>query len=229
VSSFVTRQNVGSSGLLSSIHTTTTSNGDTVQTVHLNNAGWISILLAIIIVPLAGSAISLVVADNYLGRTPGVGVALRTAAGRLLPVLAASLVVHLLEGFGFILLVLPGLLAMALSVSVVPAIVIEHLGPVRGIRRSWGLNRRRLWGILGIALLTGLVFTVCASIVAVPLDLAGNALGRQGGWVLLFLGSVVGSVFSVALSAIVATLVYFDGRIRNEGFDLELTVRRLRQ
>ena len=44
---------------------------------------------------------------------------------------------------------------------------------------------------------------------------------------LVFLGGVLSSVFSVALSAIVATLIYLDGRIRNEGFDLEVLASRL--
>jgi hypothetical protein len=155
------------------------------------------------------------------------GEALRAAGRRYFPLLFAWILVHLMEVLGLLFFILPGLLVMSLSVAVVPAIVMERLGPVKGIRRSWGLDRRRLWGILGIALLTGGVFLVVDGVVGVPFEIAGFLVGLHWGWILLFIGRVLSSVITLPLGTIVATLVYFDGRIRNEGFDLQILSYRL--
>ncbi|HWG72636.1 MAG TPA: hypothetical protein VG184_01135 [Acidimicrobiales bacterium] len=215
--SVVTVFNNASDGIQTPIQT----NG--AQTV----ASSISSIASFLILPFAAGAISRVVAGCYLGIDVSARDALKAAGRRWWALLLAWLLVHLIEGLGLILVVLPGLLVMALSVSVAPAIVMERLGPIKGIRRSWRLDRRRVWGIIGIAVLTGLVFSITAGVVSVPLELIAFAIGLQWGWILLFAASVVSSLISLPLNAIVATLVYFDGRIRNEGFDLQTLSLRL--
>jgi hypothetical protein len=190
-------------------------------------ASSISSLISLLVLPFAAGAISKLVAGSYLGEEIGVREALGSALRRWWALLLAWILVHLLEGVATIALILPGLLVMSLCVAVSPAIVLERLGPIRGIRRSWRLDRRRMWGILGICLMTGLIFSITASIVVVPLEAAAFAMGLHWGWILLFVAGVVSSLVSIPLNAIVATLVYFDGRIRNEGFDLQAMSHRL--
>ena len=48
-----------------------------------------------------------------------------------------------------------------------PAIVVEGLGPVAGLRRSARLLRPRLWPVLGIAVLTYLVAALVGVLAAV--------------------------------------------------------------
>lgn len=187
----------------------------------------ITALISFLILPFAAGAISKVVAASYLGETVSAGQALGSAARRWWALLLAWFFVHLLEILAGIALILPGLLIMALYVSVAPAIVTERLGPFRGMRRSWRLNRPRMWGILGICIVSGLIFSVTADVVSVPLEIGAFAVGLHWGWILLFAGGVVASLVSIPLNAIVATLVYFDGQIRNEGFDLRTMSYRL--
>jgi hypothetical protein len=204
------------------------ANGVPTQTNNSRSAAsTISTIATILLVPFAAGAISKLVADSYLGIATSPGEALRAAGRRYFPLLFAWILVHLMEVLGLLFFILPGLLVMSLSVAVVPAIVMERLGPVKGIRRSWGLDRRRLWGILGIALLTGGVFLVVDGVVGVPFEIAGFLVGLHWGWILLFIGRVLSSVITLPLGTIVATLVYFDGRIRNEGFDLQILSYRL--
>lgn len=185
----------------------------------------VAVLVGLVALPWAGGAISRVVAASYLGGREMPGTALRATLGRALPLLGASILVHLLEVVGLVLVIVPGLMFMALSVCVAPAIVIEGLGPVRGMRRSWALNRPRLWRVMGIAILSGLVVTVVGSVFGTPLRLAAQGVGSQWGWILLFLGSLLSSLVTLSLNSIIATLIYFDGRIRQEGFDLQVLAR----
>jgi len=227
ISALATRNAFNGTSFLNVFHNAAHGVQTTQTSVSTNSLTAITALLSWIVLPFAAGAISILVAGSYTGTEVTAGRALRAAGRRWLPLLVATIVVHLLEVIGVFLLVLPGFLVMSLSVAVSPAIVVERLGPLRGIRRSWQLDRHRLWGILGIALLTGLIFTIAGGIVSTPLELIGFAVGLHWGWVLVFLASVLSSVFSVALSAIVATLIYFDGRIRTEGFDLEVLAGRL--
>ncbi|MDQ1402447.1 MAG: hypothetical protein QOG03_763, partial [Actinomycetota bacterium] len=41
-------------------------------------------------------------------------------------------------------------------------------------------------------------------------------------WLLIGLGSGLATLLTVPIVAVVATLVYFDARIRTEGFDLQM-------
>jgi hypothetical protein len=184
-------------------------------------------LISLIALPYAGGAISRVVSTSYMGGVERPGPALRATLGRWWALLAASVLVHLVEVIGFVLLILPGLIFMALYVCVAPAIVIEGLGPIRGMRRSWSLNRHRKWRVLGIALLSGIMVTFIGSVLAGPLQIAAIGVGLRWGWILLFIGSMLGQLVTISLNAIIATLLYFDGRIRQEGFDLQILARRI--
>src|SRR5579864_8775342 len=108
-------------------------------------------------VAVAGGAISHVVGAGFVGRDEPAGAGLRAAGSRCLALIAAAIVVHLAELAGFAAVILPGLLVTAASVAVSPAVVIEGLGPIAGVRRSWRLISPRLWPTAGGVILTGIV------------------------------------------------------------------------
>src|SRR5947209_16654462 len=97
--------------------------------------GGVVALVSLLVAPFVAGAISKVVAASYLGGEETVGSALRATGRRTWPLFAAWVLVHLLEGFGALFCILPGLIFMALFVAVAPAIGIEQLGPIRGMRR----------------------------------------------------------------------------------------------
>jgi hypothetical protein len=172
---------------------------------------------------LAGGAISRVVGATYFGRDMPASDGLRTAVRRGVPLILAAVLVHILEAAGFLFFLLPGLIVMAVSVAVSPAIAIEELGPMAGIRRSWKLMSPRLWPTIGTLLLTGIVASVLGySVGLLPLAvLALVGLGHWG-WLLLAMGNTLSVFVSWSLAGSVATLFYFDARLRQEGLDLQI-------
>lgn len=215
-------------------------------------AGALAGLAQFLVLPFVTGAVARVVGGSYLGETISVGPALRAALGRWWSLLSAWVLVHLVEfavaivGFvivavgaatgsgavvaiGVILLLLGllgALFVMPLFVAVAPAIVMEDIGAVRAMRRSARLMRRRYWPYLGTALLTGLLASVVTyAMTAIPMILA-FAIG-SGAWLLLALGSVLANLVALPFVAIVATLMYFDGRIRTEAFDLTVVADEL--
>jgi hypothetical protein len=124
--------------------------------------------------------------------------------------------------------------SIMLSLSA-PAVVLERLGPVRALKRSWRLASRSFWRLLGIYLLTGLVVLVASFILELPFGIvravtggAATGLGgvAAGGAVVAVIIGAVGSIVAGAvtrpISAGVTVLLYLDMRMRKEGLDLVL-------
>ncbi|MBW3562665.1 MAG: DUF4129 domain-containing protein [Actinobacteria bacterium] len=218
--------------------------------------GMLAGLAQFLVLPFVTGAVARVVGGSYLGETIPVGTALKAALGRWWSLFSAWILVHLAEfagvlvGFALlvtgavvgggvgggaalvvgVILVLLGFVGavfvMPFFVAVAPAIVLEDLGAVGAMRRSAGLMRPRYWPYLGTAVLTGLLATVVSyALMAVPMGLA-FAVG-SGAWLLLAVGSVLANVVALPFVAIVATLMYFDGRIRTEAFDLTVVADEL--
>jgi MFS family permease len=239
IGDFISDPSVGSDGRAS-----TGTGTDPVATV-------VAFAVTVLVLPFVAGAVSRVVAASYLGDEVSVGEALRAAGHRWWSLVSSWVLVHLFEGLVWIaavavaialavggalgwapilLLVLLGLagipwavVAMAWCVAVAPAIVVEDLGPVAGMRRSIRLLRPRTWSTVAVALVGGFLASVLGQVLGVIPQSIGLAIGGdRGGWVLLAVGGVLTSLVTTPLVAIISTLVYFDGRIRREGFDLEV-------
>ncbi len=178
---------------------------------------------------ISGSVVAGVVAKavsaTYLGTQLTAGQALR-ATVRFFPALVvARALVWLTEAVGLLGCFVGALAVMGLWVVTAPAIVVEGLGPIKGMRRSLQLCTGRYWPVLGIALLSGVVTFVLSNIVAAGPTAIAGFIGYRWGFPFLAIGNTASAVLVEPLSAIVATLVYFDLRIRQEGFDLQVMAR----
>lgn len=112
-----------------------------------------------------------------------------------------------------------------------PALVLERLGVLAAIRRSFALSSRQFWRILGITILTALVVGVVGQVAGFPFALAGGigpALLSDGATAALvmvfstYLSEIVIGVVTTPFTSAVVALQYIDQRIRKEGYDVEL-------
>ena len=225
IAAFAQRTAYGGGSIVTFINnsSTTQSRSDGASTV----AVLVSAGATLFVLPFVAGAVSRVVAASYLGGQLTPGPALRVVGRRWWALVVAWLLVHVVELVAGVFCVFPGLLAMALFVATAPAIAIEELGPIRGMRRSASLVRPRLFPVLGIALLAGLMANVLGSVLGFVPQTVAFVIGLRWGWILLAAGSSLSAIATTPFVAIVATLLYFDGRIRNEGLDLELIAAHL--
>lgn len=119
-----------------------------------------------------------------------------------------------------------------------PALVLEDLGVVSAIRRSWKLTFGRFWRIVGVRTVAGLIAGVAQQAISIGVRLLGTALGlgvvstttgpaSRATVTIVTLGmtlaaSLIAGLLTQPFMAAVATLLYTDARIRGEGFDLTL-------
>ena len=112
--------------------------------------------------------------------------------------------------------------------SFAPAlIVLERLGVVEAITRSFALVRNSFWRVLGIRVLTWIVAYLIAGAIGAPFNFVGHLLTGSSGPLFVGLtvgaiGSAIGRIVTSPFSAGVDVLLYTDRRIRAEAFDLVL-------
>ena len=183
-------------------------------------------VIGLLSAPFVAGAISRIVSASYAGGEEAPQDALRATFRRSWALLASFVLVHLLELVGFVLCVLPGLAVMTMFVMVAPAIVIEGLGPIQGMRRSWRLAKGRFWATLGIALLAGMLSGLVSNALSVPFLIIGIPFGDFA-WIPTAIGGILAALVARPIVAVVATLQYYDGRIRTEGYDLQVIAANL--
>jgi hypothetical protein len=140
--------------------------------------------------------------------------------------LAAVLLTMLLVGVLLLALLLMSLLLVRF-VFTVQAVVLEDMGPIAALGRSWTLMRGSFWRVLGIIVL---IYILIQIITLLPSALLGGVIGAVFSELDQFmlqqsLSQLVGysiQIFVLPLQLIGYTLLYYDVRVRKEGFDIEL-------
>lgn len=101
------------------------------------------------------------------------------------------------------------------------AVVLEGLGPVDAMKRSWSLSKGSFWRILGRILLMGIVTTLITSvlgaIVGAILGVGANAADSLG--LLVAFSAFVSALLSAVVIPVQSsfyTLMYLDERMRKE-------------
>ena len=172
---------------------------------------------------LAIAACFKVISAAYLGEQAGVAESLRYALGRLLPLIIAYFLVVIIVVLGLLALIIPGIwLAVKLSM-VFPAVVFEREGPFGAIGRSWSLTSGNWWRVFATLLVVFLITTVLQLVLSgVVVGLFGAGASELAVAIVLTLVNLLTLAVTYPLWASVTSVVYYDLRVRNEGFDLQL-------
>jgi hypothetical protein len=179
-----------------------------------------------VVLPFVCAAACRVVMASYFGGQLKGKDALSATFKHAPALLAATLMVHLAEVIGLVGLLVGSLFLMPLFMMTAPAISLEDLGPVAGIRRSVTLAERRYWPTLAMALASGGLALFLNWVIGLVPNTVALFIGLRWGWLIIGATSVVQSVVSVSLITIVTTLVYLDARMRQEGLDLQVLAAR---
>ena len=192
--------------------------------VALLTPGLIDALLALasgFLYMLASGAAVHAVAQHYLGQPVDVRQCFRRAWHRVLSMAVVTVVIVLaLLGSVVLMIVVVGIplffFLLVIWFFAVEAIMIEDRRLLAALRRSRDLVRGSWWRIFGIGIVFVLVILVLSVAVAVPTGILLISNPAIGGLLSIAAGILV---FPVAL--IGRTLVYFDLRVRKEGYNLD--------
>ncbi|PYS38057.1 MAG: hypothetical protein DMG14_19105 [Acidobacteria bacterium] len=214
--------------------------------VAILSSGLVGFATLLVVYPLVTGATTKAVSDKYLGNPVTVGSALKEAWGCVGTLLLTQWVAAIIVGVGFLLLVIPGILWMLSYTLIAPVVMIEAsdrrfrqvyslTGETKGMatqsmdrgdirRRSWKLvkgNRGKVFVVLIVLFLLRALLSSGANWVTAMSFSAGPNVGFA-------VQSIIGdgiNVLTSPLQTIAVTLLYYDFRIRKEGFDLEMLSR----
>jgi hypothetical protein len=185
-------------------------------------------LLGFLASQLATAACLKSVSSSYLSGDPDWKESLRFALSRLRPLVW----LYVLYGLGLVgallLCIAPGVYLYGAWAVATPVLLVEGTKGSKALRRSRQLVKGR-WGptflviVLGAimsaivqAAITGVLVGLLASGANDVVQAAGNAIA-----------GTISAVLVTPFSAAVAVVLYFDLRVRKEGFDLELLAQRV--
>ncbi len=187
------------------------------------------IILVVVLSLIATGATVFVVSESYLGRSITAREALARATPFVGPLIIVSLLVGLVAFIGFLLLVIPGIIAVCGLALAVPALVVEGSPPTDAMGRSWALTRGYRLRMFGLFVLIFLLIFIPYVAVMGTFGVASAVFGSAGakgvGAAIILLGTVVAAIVQLLLSPLyqaALVITYYDLRVRKEGFDLEV-------
>lgn len=201
-----------------------------------------TVLYFILVTGLSTAALVNTISRNYLGQKTDILEAYRLLGSSWLKLLATIFLFGLFAIVAIIWTIVPcvgwlsgpGLLIFLSNVvgQIIPAVVvIEKVDGSRAISRAWDLARRRFWWLLGFSVVFYLFNTL---VVTGPTALMSyltvtflnqTDLAQNAQLIATVSSSLAGSFLHLLILPIQLTawtLVYFDLRVRTEGFDLAL-------
>lgn len=198
----------------------------------------VALVFSIIGGAVATGASTFVVSEQYLGQSLEAGEALRRAWGRVGTIIATSMVVGILVFLGFLLLIVPGVIAIAGLSLAVTAVAVEGVDSEQGRARSWELTKDHRWRMLGLLIIYGLIAMIAVMAVGMVGGVLAYALGGGAGEGaaaasrIALVGSALGSLIMLAVNPLmycILIVAYYDLRVRKEAFDLDLLATTLEQ
>ena len=190
---------------------------------------WASLLLALIIVGLVDLAIYFAIFAPFVAAT---------MTGALLAVSstnssAGSLGV--LAGMGLACLLFIPAVILLIFVNVrwtfqTQAIMLEKLNAVGGLRRSWNLISGSFWRVLGVLAVLVILMWVLAGVPTYAAQMAVSFLMPRSMVASMGVSSVLSAFIQIFIAPIqiaVLTVLYYDLRVRREGYDLDLKAQEL--
>ena len=170
-------------------------------------ASWVSYVLASALIAKLGS-------DAYLGGEPDLGVAVRHVAPRAPAVLVGSAIKLPLYVLGGFALGVGALYVATRFFAVATVVVLEGRSPIEAFGRSTQLSRGRKRHILNTLLLILLIWIVFTLGIGALFAIFESFVLTQ------IMGTTL-TLVAYPLVGLTTLVLYYDARIRGEGFDLE--------
>lgn len=222
--------------ILSAIIRTSTLSNNTVATspngtTHLSTAGWTAIagsLVGGILVGLASQLASAASLKSLSGAYVDEQATWRESIGyawsRFGSVILVAFLVAVLSTLALFVFVIPGVYLWGSWVVAVPVLLLEGTRGRKALKRSRELVKGRWWPTFATYLLATLIVTIFSGILGAIFG-AIVGVSHSGELAQILVNSIAGilaGVITTPFIAAVIVVIYFDLRVRKEGFDLAM-------
>jgi hypothetical protein len=184
-----------------------------------------TVLAAIALIALPGLVSVIVSAIIYVGLSRDAGAEYLSVAesisnvlGRLPALVAAGVILSLVIVPLFILFIVPGMIAGCAYAVVLQACLVENLGPIESMERSYRLTKGFRWQIF---VLTSASAVILLAIIYATVAMGSFLDGVAGGPTLLLIANCLADSFSTSFFIIAGYVLYFQLRSLKEGPEIQ--------
>lgn len=186
-------------------------------------------ILYFVLGTMSTAAVVVIVSDSYLGREVTISGAIKRMVGRLGTVVGAVLMQGILSALGIFFFFIGAVVVACWLFATTNVVMVEGTGITDALARSRKLARGSVGRIFRTVALAAVMVWLLEALVSTALLLVFSPFRSESAVVTfaLQLTPNVVAIFIVPFITVVITLLYYDLRIRKEGFDLELMAREL--
>jgi hypothetical protein len=170
------------------------------------------------------------VSDIYLDQPADIRSSLRFALRRLGSLLWLQILTGVLLVLAFIALVIPGIWLYGAWSVATPVLLIEGRRGWHALRRSFRLVRGRWWPTAAVLVVAALFVSLIGGAiqgVLVGVFVAGSDRSVVLRVIIVSLAAAISAILTRPFGATIRTVLYYDLRVRHEGYDVELLAEQL--
>lgn len=195
-------------------------------------------IVSLVLRCIAMGALVYSVSGAYVGKDIEWRQSYKGVRSQFLPLVGIGFLSWLMVTAGCYMLVIPGVILGVFLSLVIPVMIIENKRVGDTIRRSFELVSYKFWKVFLCGFISFLIIGIASGIASLPFFIYGMIKGMQHTSpappsipffvevLQLALANFIG-LLTAPFWMIVFTLLYYDLRIRKEGFDLEMMAKGL--
>jgi len=185
----------------------------------------------ILLFPVSEGALAFAVSETYLGRRISVLEAYRRMWPLIWRLLGTMVLVSIAISLGTSMCLIPGLLVWVWFAITTPIVALERIAGPTAMDRSYRLVTGHWWRVLGTLLLLQLIMIVATIAIAIlPAIVVMLLLGDSSPLLAQSLTTAIQTITNIVVRPVLmigTVLIYYDLRIRKEGFDLVMLTEAL--
>jgi hypothetical protein len=189
-------------------------------------ANIVVLLLSLLARVFVVAATARMIGDAYVGATDQTK-PLDVLGSRILSVIAVTLLVAGSYFLGFLACGVGVLVPLTIFAVAIPVLILEHVSASRALGRSYELTKPHAGHVFSVVILSQLLMLVVQSGLGLLILLVLRSSSVTAVVLVSGLASAVAAMLTTPFLATSTVALYFDLRIRAEGFDVQLLMQRV--
>lgn len=165
-----------------------------------------------------------IVANQYVGHAEGSLQLLSSTGRRFFAVTGVSLLIAICQLVGIAFCFVGTFVPMVFFAATIPALILERKGVGGALGRSIELTKGHFWHVLGVVLSAALIGSLLNAALATGLNIFARSASPTTLVLAQAVANAVASVLTTPFVAAATVALYFDLRIRDEAFDVQIAM-----
>ena len=184
----------------------------------------IALVVGLITHALIVAVTTRVVANQYVDHAEGSGRLLSTTGRRFFAVIGVSFLVAISQLAGIIACFVGMFVPMAFFAVAIPALILERKGVGGALSRSIELTKGHFWHVLGVVLTATLIGSLLNAALVTGLNIFARSASPTTLVLAQAVANAIASILTTPFVAAATVALYFDLRIRDEAFDVQMAM-----